>query len=396
MCGSLGAGARLEPAAYLGPEPLLGAATGHQADVAGVEYEELFVLAGDEVHGGFGLREGADVILLAGDVQERDLYVREVHAAAAELDLTLHQLVLLVELGDPLPEGRAGEGRAVVDPLVHGEPGLHRLLVEDALPHADVGADVVRDGLEHPVSGVDHLARDVAEGVGQKTHVEVLPVGEELVEPDLLSREGDRGGEQNEVLEVLGEERGVHGAHGPAHAIPEEGDLLGPRDPHHLLYRPWQVIQHVVLEGHVLVLVAGDAPVEEVHVEALTHKVLYEAVARYEVEDVGAVDEGVDDEDRDGILLLLPWLVAVELGLVLRPDGRLGGLAGVGLGALDDDPHPAVVLVEEVLDVRRYDVAGDGRVAVTFRHLALPFPAHVTYRDLAPAPGPLDLREVHA
>src|SRR5215210_1279246 len=192
-CCSL-AGAALEPAADLGPEALLGAAARHEADVAGVEYEELLVLTSHEVHGGLGLREGTDVVLLARDVQDRDLYVREVHAAAAKLDLTLHQLVLLVELGDPLPEGRAGEGRPVVDPLVHREPGLHRLLVEDALPHAHVGADVVGHGLEHPVARVDHLARDVAERVGQKTGAQVLAVGEDLVESDLLARERHRGG----------------------------------------------------------------------------------------------------------------------------------------------------------------------------------------------------------
>ena len=46
--------------------------------------------------------------------------------------------------------------------------------------------------------------------------------------------------------------------------------------------------------------------------------------------------------------------VVVEPGLVLGPDRLLGRLAGVGLGALDDDPHPAAVLVEEVLHVSGY------------------------------------------
>src|SRR4051812_5531350 len=80
-----------EPVADLGPEALLGAAAGHEPDVAGVEDEELLVLAPDEVHGRLGLRQGADVVFLARDVQERDLDVREVHTAAAEVDLTLHQ-----------------------------------------------------------------------------------------------------------------------------------------------------------------------------------------------------------------------------------------------------------------------------------------------------------------
>ena len=44
-----------EPLVELGPETLLGAAAGHEADVAGVHDEELSVFAGDEVHRGFGL-----------------------------------------------------------------------------------------------------------------------------------------------------------------------------------------------------------------------------------------------------------------------------------------------------------------------------------------------------
>src|SRR5215216_4718379 len=143
----LPARAGAEPVADLGPEALFGAAAGHEADVAGVEDEELLVLAADEVHRGFGLRGGADMVLLASDVEERDLYVGEVDAAAPEDHLTPGQLVLLIELRDPLPERRAREGRPVVDPLVHREPGLHRLLLEDALPHVDVGANVVGHGL---------------------------------------------------------------------------------------------------------------------------------------------------------------------------------------------------------------------------------------------------------
>src|SRR5919112_3215900 len=113
MLCSLRAGAGAQPVAHLGPEALFSPAARHEADVARVEDEELLVLAADEVHRGLGLREGADMVLLASDVQERDLYFREVNAAAAQDDLALRQLVLLVELGDPLPERRAWEGRTV-------------------------------------------------------------------------------------------------------------------------------------------------------------------------------------------------------------------------------------------------------------------------------------------
>jgi hypothetical protein len=81
--------------------------------------------------------------------------------------------------------------------------------------------------------------------------------------------------------------------------------------------------------------------------------------------------------------------VVVEPGLVLGPDGLLGRLAGVGLGALYDYPHPAAVLVEEVLHVGGYDRVARGRhraVVCRLGHLALPLPAHVLDGDLAAVP----------
>ena len=52
----LGAGALLKPGFDLGPEALLGAASGHKADMAGVDDEELFFFARYQIHDGFGLR----------------------------------------------------------------------------------------------------------------------------------------------------------------------------------------------------------------------------------------------------------------------------------------------------------------------------------------------------
>src|SRR3712207_8459028 len=51
-----------------------------------------------------------------------------------------------------------------------------------------------------------------------------------------------------------------------------EGELVRARGAQHLADHPRQVVEDVVLEGEVLVLVAGDAPVEHVHVEALADR----------------------------------------------------------------------------------------------------------------------------
>ena len=77
----------------------------------------------------------------------------------------------------------------------------------------------------------------------------------------------------------------------------------------------------------MLVFVARDAPVEEVHVETLAKEVLDEAVARYQVQDVGLEDQRVGQQYGDRVLLLFFGLVVVELGFVLFPDRFFGGLA---------------------------------------------------------------------
>src|SRR4028118_989604 len=150
------------------------------------------------------------------------------------------------------------------------------------------------------------------------------------------------------LLTALGRgARGGSGAPGAAQSVPEQRELVRAGVAQDLLYRPGQVVEDVVLEVEVLVLIARYAPVEHVDVEALLGQELDKAVARHEVQDVRAVDEGVDHEDRDRVLLLDGGRVMVELRLVLGPDGLLGRLAGVGLGALDHDLHPAAVLVEK-------------------------------------------------
>jgi hypothetical protein len=76
----------------------------------------------------------------------------------------------------------------------------------------------------------------------------------------------------------------------------------------------------------VLVLgTTGVAPVEQVHVEALTQEILDEAVAGHQVQYVGAKDGCVDDQERYRVHLLAGRLAVIEPRLALPPDLFLGG-----------------------------------------------------------------------
>src|SRR5918993_1148996 len=75
--------AGLQPVAHLRPQALFGAAAHDQPHVAGVEKDEVLVLAADELHRRFGLATEDEVVLLAREVQDGTFYVREIYAPAS-------------------------------------------------------------------------------------------------------------------------------------------------------------------------------------------------------------------------------------------------------------------------------------------------------------------------
>src|SRR5579875_2208112 len=176
----------------------------------GIDHIELFILTADETHGCLRLRDRTDVVSLAGNVENRAGNVCEVYGPPTKLDFAFHQLILLVKLPNPLDEGRPGERHAVVNPLTHSQPGIHWFLLHDAVPHCDVGANVVIDWLEHTVAGVNQSGRDIAKGVGQRLRIEVLLAGPYPKQPHMLWSKIDGRGEQDQVSErLVREKRGI-------------------------------------------------------------------------------------------------------------------------------------------------------------------------------------------
>src|SRR5258705_11829632 len=155
----------------------------------GIQHKELAIPAGDQAHRRLGLRERADMILLASDVEHRAGDVGYINSPPPQLNLPLDQLVLLVELANPLAERGTWEWDAVVDPFVHGEPRIHGLILHDTVPHGGVGADVVGDRLEHAVARIDEVAGNVAERVDDAVGIEVLLAGPQSIQPDVVRRE---------------------------------------------------------------------------------------------------------------------------------------------------------------------------------------------------------------
>src|SRR2546421_3221152 len=158
------------------------------------------------------------MILLAGNVENRAGDTREVYAAPAQPDLALHQLILLVEIAYPLLECLTSKWDAIIDPLVHGEPCIHRLVMHDAIPHRDISAYVVGNRPDHPVSSVDKFTRYISEGLHQEGWIEVFLARHDAIKPHGTRREIDGSCKQNQILKgFTWEERGVHRAHCATH-----------------------------------------------------------------------------------------------------------------------------------------------------------------------------------
>jgi hypothetical protein len=91
----------------------------HQADVAAFEHDQGFVVAADQVveHGhGF---PGRDAVVAGGDGQGRGRDAAQIDLLTVDPELPVDQQIVLVEVGDVIAEGFAGEPRGIVEPDLH-------------------------------------------------------------------------------------------------------------------------------------------------------------------------------------------------------------------------------------------------------------------------------------
>ena len=122
-----------------------------------------------------------------------------------------------------------------------------------------------------------------------------------------------------------GVEEGEHSAE----AVAVHGDLADAAGPHDGVDRPGHVIVDVGRQAVVGVEVVGNAPVEDVHVEAPAEHGLDQAVAGPQVEDVAAAHQAHHHEDRRFVRALITS-VTPQFHLVVVPDGVLRREADAG------------------------------------------------------------------
>src|SRR5215212_1171356 len=98
----------------------------------------LVVLAPDAELERLSGRGRDDVVVLGEDVQHRHGDVFEIDLAAAQLQFALNQLVVLIEVLEPLLGGLARVVRAIGDPLLHAQEVEELFLVVHDLDEIEV------------------------------------------------------------------------------------------------------------------------------------------------------------------------------------------------------------------------------------------------------------------
>src|SRR4051812_1401524 len=313
----------VEPLGEVGPDLLARPRAGHEADVPAGAVEVRDVLAADHVEQRQRALARGDVVGAGGHDEHVLVDLAKVDALAADPHALAHQAVLLVHEGDPVPVRLPREWRVV------GHPPRHRLVglglevaagVPDVLPEAPVRRPVVRDRLHHLVRKVDRAAGDGAVHLGHVVDVERVARGP--VEVQRAARV-DRRREQQQVAHgVVLVQRAVEQRQRAADAPAEHAELVLAARAQDLAHGRGNLVADVVDEPEVVVGLVGDAPVEQEDVVALLDEELDERVAAAQVEDVGPVDEGEDEQHRNR-LRGVRVAVAVQRRGAVRPDDVL-------------------------------------------------------------------------
>src|SRR3989441_280950 len=138
--------------------------TGRQR--AAGQLDVLLLLAADDVDERPHARGRGDVVFPGADDEDRTGDVLEAHRAAAHDELASVELVLLIEVADPLPEELPRESDVLVRPPVERLEAFHVLVVPEVPPEVEVRGQV-HGRLDELEPGLHQVGRDAAERVDE-------------------------------------------------------------------------------------------------------------------------------------------------------------------------------------------------------------------------------------
>src|SRR5439155_2971930 len=269
--------------------------------------------------GSFGWHQ---VVLLGENVQHRHRDVLEIHPATAELDLALDEPVALVELLGELPERLAGLVRTVEDPLLHPHEVARLDRVVEDVYQIEVLLPGQPERLERQIGPVEHLARDVAQGVHHQVDVYIPGPEAQQVGAGVEVHGGDG---RDEVLDLGGVKRAVAEAEGAALADTHQVDGIHLVPAAQDVHAAVDVAVDIVVQSEIAVARVGIAPIDQVDVEPALEQAPDDRAVLLEIDHVRPVHQRVHDEHRYRVLDFDERAEAVEDQLVLLVDRLLVG-----------------------------------------------------------------------
>ena len=193
-----------------------------------------------------------------------------------ELQFVLHQLVLLIEILQPLLGSLAGMVRPVGDPFLHAQQVQQLRLVVDDVEQVEIVFHQRAHRRHLGEHRTHELARQAAVGIDQPVDV----LGSEAAGPDIeeavmgvqfftIGVEIDRRDRQDELVDLVRVQRGVAGREDAALADAEQRDLVVSGFTADPLYRGMDVVIDIVVDRQPSFGTRGLAPINQPQIESL-------------------------------------------------------------------------------------------------------------------------------
>ena len=203
----------------------------------------------------------------------------------------------MVEIFDKLPPCLTGLIRAIKDPLFHAQEIQQLILVTGNVGQIHIFADVERKGAQHQVAKVHIVTGDVAKGLHHGIGVHTTHPG---VEQPTAGRPRhmkiNRGDHGDQILDLFWVKRRVTEAKGTPLTDAQQIDLLDVVGGTDGINTVVDVAVDIVVEGQPAFGRAGVTPVDQIDIDTKVEQVAHQRAILLEINHVGAIDQGVGDE----------------------------------------------------------------------------------------------------
>ena len=232
------------------------------------------------------------------------------------------------EILGKLAERRAGLVRAIENPLFHPQKISQCLGIVEDIGQVHVLLPGQPKRAERQKGEIQQLARQVAEGIHQQIHVHMPnQVSQQIVRRMEIHRRhhGD------EVANLLRIERRKAQTEGATLAYAQQVDRILPATLAQGVHAMVDIAVDIVRQAQFAIGGIRVTPIDQVDIQTGIQQTANHGTVFLQIHHIGAVDQGVDDEQRHRMRLRHPRLIAIQRQLVFLINGLPRRYAGLDL-----------------------------------------------------------------